>query len=251
MNQMRTPDRYNHLFIKGYMNLALIAPTPPETVELGHEIRPQPDAGLKIISNCELHGKSIIFTHCGIGKVNAAHSATLMLENYNVDLMILFGIGGGYKGARVGDVAVALSENYAEEGILTEDGWKSMEFTGFPLLKNGKEYFNTFPMDSDLSQLAVKVSGDLGFNAAYGNFITVSQCSGTRESGELLKNRFNGICENMEGAAVAHICAMYGIPIVEIRGISNIIEKRKTKKWNIPLAVSNCNKVVSEFVKRI
>lgn len=233
------------------MNLALIAPTPPETGELRHEIRPQPDEELKIISEGELHGKSIVFTHCGVGKVNAAHSATLMLENYNVDLMILFGIGGGYRGARIGDVAVAQSENYAEEGVLTEDGWKSMEFIGFPLLKNEKEYFNTFPMDSELSQLAVKVSGDLRFNSAYGNFITVSQCSGTRESGELLKNRFDGICENMEGAAVAHICAMYGIPVIEIRGISNIIENREPKKWNIPLAVSNCNKVVSELVKRI
>ncbi len=233
------------------MNLALMAPTPPETRELGREIRPQPDEKLKIISEGELHGKPIIFTHCGVGKVNAAHSATLMLENYEVDLMILFGVGGAYKGARIGDVAVAQSENYAEEGVLTEDGWKSMEFIGFPLLKNEKEYFNTFLMDSERSQLAVKASGDLGFNAAYGNFITVSQCSGTRESGELLKNRFDGICENMEGAAVAHICAMYGIPVVEIRGISNIIENREPKKWNIQLAVSNCNKVVSELVRRI
>ncbi len=233
------------------MNLALMAPTPRETEELRREIRPQPDEILKIISEGELHGKPIIFTHCGVGKVNAAHSATLILENYDVDLMILFGIGGAYKGVRTGDIAVAQSENYAEEGILAEDGWKSMEFTGFPLLKNKKEYFNNFPMDSGLSQLAIKVSGDFGFNTAYGNFITVSQCSGTRESGELLKNRFDGICENMEGAAAAHICAMYGIPVIEIRGISNMVENRDTKKWNIPLAVSNCNKVVSELVKRI
>ncbi|VVB92130.1 Futalosine hydrolase [uncultured archaeon] len=233
------------------MNLALIAPTLPETGELRREIRPQPDEELKIISEGELHGKSIMFTHCGVGKVNAAHSATLMLENYDVDLVILFGVGGAYKNARTGDIAVAQRENYAEEGILTEDGWKSMEFTGFPLLKNEREYFNTFHMDRIRSQLAVKAAGDLGFNTIYGNFITVSQCSGTREIGELMKNRFNGICENMEGAAVAHICIMYGIPVIEIRGISNIIEKREIKKWNIPLAVSNCNKVVSELVKRI
>ncbi len=232
------------------MNPALIAPTPSETGDLRREIRQQAEE-LKIISEGELHGKSIIFTHCGVGKVNAAHSATLMLENYDVDLMILFGIGGAYKGIRTGDIAVAQNENYAEEGILTEDGWKSIEFTGFPLLKNEREYFNTFPMDSLRSQLAVKVAGDLGFNVTYGNFITVSQCSGTLESGELLKRRFNGICENMEGAAVAHICTMYGIPVIELRGISNIIENREPKKWNIPLAVSNCNKVVSELVKRL
>lgn len=228
---------------------ALIAPTPIESKELRREIKPVPHEELKTISEGELHGKSIVFTHCGVGKVNAAHSATLMLENYNIDILILFGIAGAYAG-KIGDVVVAESENYGEEGILTKDGWEPMEAIS-PLLKNEKEYFNTFPMDLKLLQLAIEASKDHGFNATSGNFITVSQCSGTRESGEILKKRFNGICENMEGAAVAHICTLYGIPMVEIRGISNIIEDRDIKKWNIPLAASHASKVVSEVVKRL
>lgn len=230
--------------------LALIAPTHVESKELRNEIRPAPVDELNIISKGELHGKHIVFTHCGVGKVNAAHSATLILENYNIDLMILFGIAGAYSGS-IGDVAVAESESYGEEGVLTKEGWKPMEFTGFPLLKNEKEYYNTFPMDADSVSLALSVSKDMGFNVNSGNFVTVSQCSGTRESGELLRKRFNGICENMEGAAVAHICVLYGIPMLEIRGISNMVENRDMDKWNIPLAVSHCNKVVSEVVKRL
>lgn len=228
---------------------ALIAPTPLESKELRLEIRPAPHEELKIISEGELHGKSIIFTHCGVGKVNAAHSATLLLENYDIDFIILFGIAGAYAGAP-GDVVVAESENYGEEGVLTKEGWRSMEVIS-PLSKNEKKYFNTFPMDLKLSRLAVKVSADLGFNVTSGNFITVSQCSGTREVGEIMKKRHNGICENMEGAAVAHICTLYGIPVVEIRGISNIIEDRDLRKWNIQLAASHVNKVVSELVKRL
>lgn len=230
---------------------ALIAPTPIESKELRREIKPMPHEELKTISEGELHGKSIIFTHSGVGKVNAAHSATLMLENYNVDLMILFGIAGAYESMKVGDIAIAETENYGEEGVLTEEGWKSMEFTGFPLLKNDKEYFNTFPVDAKLSKLAVKTVKEIGLCASSGNFVTVSQSSGTRESGELLRKRFNAICENMEGAAVAHICTLYGIPMAEIRGISNKVEDRDLKKWNIPLAVSRCNKVVSGLVKRL
>lgn len=229
---------------------ALIAPTPIEAKELRREIRPEPTEELKIISEGELHGKSIVFTHCGVGKVNAAHSATLMLENYDIDVLILFGIAGAYSGG-VGDVAVAETENYGEEGVLTKDGWNSIEYIGFPLLQNEKEYFNTFPMDLKLSQIAVKVSANLGFNVTSGNFVTVSQSSGTTEIGEILKKRFNGICENMEGAAVAHICALYGIPMVEIRGISNIVEERDLRKWNISLAASHVNKAVSEFIKRL
>jgi hypothetical protein len=39
--------------------------------------------------------------------------------------------------------------------------------------------------------------------------------------------------------------------MIEIRGISNIIEDRDLKKWNIPLAVSNCSKAVNEIVRRL
>jgi futalosine hydrolase len=125
-----------------------------------------------------------------------------------------------------------------------------MEYTGFPLLKNDREYFNTFAMDRKLSQRAFKASKDIGLKGHSGNFITVSQCSGTQKIGEIIKERFNGICENMEGAAVAHMCAKYEVPMIEIRGISNLVEDRDLKKWNIPLAVSNCSKAVNEFIRR-
>ena len=232
------------------MNLALIAPTPIESEELRRRLSPQPEEEMKVISEGELYGKSVIFTHCGVGKVNAAHSTTLMLENYSVDILVLFGIGGGYSG-QVGDIVVAESESYAEEGVLTKDGWKSMEFMGFPLLKDEIEYYNTFPMETNLVRRTINALKDAGFNVSSGNFVTVSQCSGTREAGEIMRKRFNGICENMEGAAVAHICTMYRVPMIEIRGISNIIEVRDMKKWNINRAASNCNEAVIELIKRL
>lgn len=231
--------------------IALITPTPLESKELRRKIKPQPKEELKTIFEGELHGKSIVFCHCGVGKVNAAHSTTLILENYNVDYVVLFGIGGAYIPLRTGDIAVAESENYGEEGILMNEGWKSMEYTGFPLLQNEKEYYNAFPMDMNLVKLAVSASWKCGFNAISGNFITVSQCSGTIESGKIMKQRFNGICENMEGAAVAHLCALYGIPVIEMRGISNVIEDMDRKKWNIEEAASNCNKAVIELIRRL
>ena len=236
-----------------YMDIALIVPTPFESKSLRQEIKPQPYDDLKIVLEGDLRGKHTIFTHCGVGKVNAAHSTTLILENYNIDLLVLSGIGGAYSRSdlKIGDIAVAISENYGEEGILTEEGWHSMEFIGFPLLKKEREYYNTFPMDVELAKLAIKASKACGFDVNSGNFVTVSQCSGTHETGELMKKRFNGICENMEGAAVAHICALYGVPMIEIRGISNIIEERYMKKWNIEAAASNCNKAVIEIVKRL
>jgi futalosine hydrolase len=235
------------------MTLALIAPTPVESKEIRRYIRPAPGDELKTIFEGEIEGRSVIFSHCGVGKVNAAHSATMIIEKYDVDVLILFGIGGAYpdSGLKIGDIAVAESENYGEEGVLIKEGWSSMEFTGFPLLKKEKEYYNTFPLDSSLSRLAAEASKDCGFNVRSGNFVTVSQCSGTRESGEIIRLRFDGLCENMEGAAAAHICAMYGVPMIEVRGISNIIEDRDLKKWDIDRAALNCNKVILELIRRL
>jgi futalosine hydrolase len=231
---------------------SLVSPTPIESKKIRREIRPAPGDEFKTIHKGELGGSNIIFTHCGVGKVNAAHSVTLILENWDVDVLILFGIGGAYPGSalNIGDIAVAQSENYGEEGVLTEKGWRSMEFTGFPLLKKEKEYYNTFPLDAGFAHLAAFASKNCGFNVETGNFVTVSQCSGTRHSGALMKKRWNGLCENMEGAAIAHICAMYGVPMMEIRGISNIIGDRDMKKWDIEAAASNCNMAVMELFRR-
>ncbi|MCX9081572.1 MAG: futalosine hydrolase [Candidatus Methanoperedens sp.] len=232
-------------------NIALITPTSLESEDLRREFKTSPDEKQGVISKGYLHGKSIVFSHCGVGKVNAAHLTTVVLERNDIDYLILFGVGGAYSDATVGDVVVARNENYAEEGVIIGEGWKPMDFTGFALLKNEIEYFNTFPMDRKLMQLAINASKDVGLHTIPGNFITVSQCSGTRVSGEIMQKRFNGLCENMEGAAVSHICAIYGIPMIEIRGISNMIGDRNLNKWNIPLAASNCWKAVSEIIKRL
>ncbi len=231
--------------------IALVAPTPCESKDI--RAMTQISDEMKLISQVDLYGKSIIFTHCGPGKVNAAHSTTLLLENYNIDILVLFGIGGAYEGSclDIGDIAIAETENYGEEGVMTSDGWKPMDFIGIPLLKKDKDYYNSYPMDPILSGQAMLASRSRGLNTKSGNFITVSMCSGTLLTGKSRRMRFNGLCENMEGAAVAHICTMYDIPMVEIRGISNIIEDRDMNLWNIEKAAANCNKTVLELIRRL
>jgi futalosine hydrolase len=83
----------------------------------------------------------------------------------------------------------------------------------------------------------------------FGPFITVSTCSGSKNTARMMYRRFHGICENMEGAAFAHICALYEVPIIEIRGISNIVGDRNN--WEKDEASSRCQRMVSELVRRI
>jgi len=169
-----------------------------------------------------LNGKgSTVICICGVGKTNAAHGTTLLLERFGPGHVYNIGVAGAYPGSglSLGDVAVAENEFYGDEGILTESGFHTIDSLGIALVSvSGNEYYNKFPLVVPEAFKDIKLKG---------NFVTVSTCTGTRSRAVEMELRFNAICENMEGAAVAHICALNNIPVTEIRGISNIIGSRE------------------------
>jgi futalosine hydrolase len=202
-----------------------------------------------------IEGKKVVYIISGMGKTNAAHAATVLIEKFSPDLVVLFGVGGAYPsaGLKVGDIAVAEEEIYGDEGVHDKNGFHGTEFIGIHLLKKGgKKYFNKFALD----RRAIRKAQDslalspLPFPPIEsGAFVTVSTCTGTRKRALELEKRFNAICENMEGASVAHICALYGRPMIEIRGISNMVQDRDKSAWDVKLAAGNCQRAVLEILK--
>lgn len=175
----------------------------------------------------------------GMGKVNAAQALTALLESGEVGLTICFGVGGAYPGSglNIGDLALANSEIYTDEGVLTLDGWQPTDTIGIPLLETATDrYQNEFTLDAALVQRTMHVLNDAGFAVQAGPFGTVSTCSGTERQGEALRRRFGVICESMEGAACAHVAALYQVPFLELRGISNLVENRNLGRWRLPAA---------------
>jgi futalosine hydrolase len=170
-----------------------------------------------VIHKGKLSGQDIVLTATGIGKVNAAIVSTAVMEHFRIQKVIFFGVGGAYPGAdlTVGDVAAASREFYGDEGVIDSDGWHSLRKIGIPLVESGrKKFFNEYPVRA-----------------------------------KELEKRFNAICENMEGAAVAHLCTLYKIPLFEIRGISNIVGVRDRRTWDLKLASRNCQQVVLETLE--
>jgi futalosine hydrolase len=200
-----------------------------------------------------LCNQNVIFSLSGIGKTNAAHTATLLIRDYSPYLVIHCGVGGAYPsaGLAVGDIAVATGEVYGDEGVETTDGFHGTDFLGIPLLKKqGKTYFNEFPLDKKLAERAVNSSQAIS-TVKSGIFVTISTCSGKRKKARKLQKKYNALCESMEGAAIAHICAMYGVPLIELRGISNIVEDRDTATWDIQRASENCQKAVMNILRSL
>ena len=230
-------------------NLLLVSATEIEstTVQtaLGGTKTTQHTSKTVIVGN--LCGWRCTLIHTGIGSVNAAHALTCQLEGQLPDLVIQFGIGGAYvpTGLPIRSVVLATEEIYGDVGVLTPEGWKPADEIGIPLVHGDPPHFNRFSLDSQLVLTAAEICG-----ARCGPFVTVSQCSGVQAVGDALHARFNALCESMEGAAAAHICTLYDVPFLEVRGISNLVEDRQPARWDIPgaagVAQSALIKIISD-----
>ena len=237
--------------------ISLISSSTEEGKLVMGQLKKKSVEGGKLLYSGNIHGKNVVYIISGMGKVNAAHAATILFEKFSPRVLILFGVGGAYpsSGLRVGDIAVAEKELYGDEGVITLEGFQGTHYMGIPLAETGrKKYFNEFVLDKELTGKALESLGQPyagSIAARSGKFITVSTCTGTRRRARELQRRFGGICENMEGAAAAHICALYGVRMGEIRGISNIVEDRDRTKWDIKLAAENCQKVVMNVLRAL
>jgi futalosine hydrolase len=239
--------------------IALLSSMPFESeniLNLLKDVRRRKIAG-KTVYKGKLSGADLIMLNTGIGKVNAAHSATCIIENIKVKKIINMGVGGAYPGSglRAGDIAVAAKEFYGDEGVADSNGWSSLRKIGIPLVCRGsKNFFNEFPVSTPpISTLLRGKQGEFkeltkDLQIKSGNFVTVSSATGNNKRAVELEKRFGALCENMEGAAIAQVCTIYGIPVSEIRGISNIAGVRDKRKWNLRLASENCQKAVLEMI---
>ena len=201
-----------------------------------------------------IDGVPVMLALTGMGKVNAASCLTLLVERHRPRLVINTGCAGAYDGSGlvVGDLVVASAEVYGDDGVFTTVGWEPLDFIGIPLLeRNGQRYFNEFPLSFSASEKAMQLAAALGLPLKRGRFVTVSTCSGTLTRGRELAGRFDALCENMEGAAAAHVSLMYGIDCLELRGISNLVEDRDLSRWEISRAVENAQRFVVKYIQSL
>jgi futalosine hydrolase len=136
--------------------------------------------------------------------------------------------------------------------VITPDGWRPLEYIGIPsLTKAGNVFFNRFPMTRWSIDKAGLVAETNGIPLHQGVFVTLSTSSGSGARGDELFQRYNALCENMEGGAVAQVAALYGVDCLEVRGVSNLVEDRDISRWDIPLAVERAQRFILDFIKAL
>lgn len=136
------------------------------------------------------------------------------------DLVLSAGIAGGFAGrADVGDLVLASELVAADLGADSDDGFLSLDRLGF-----GTTRLAAAP-------LALTVDG-----LRLGPVLTVSTATGTARRADELAARFDATAEAMEGFGVAEAARRYGVPVGELRGISNRVGRRDRDTWDVPAA---------------
>jgi futalosine hydrolase len=179
----------------------------------------------------------------GVGSISTAWAmSTWFSRNSKPDLVINAGIAGSYRSEiGPGKVVVPVSDCFADSGIETSEGYMT-------IFEAGLEDPDRFPFKAGrliAENRFVQIATE---NLKPVNAITVNTASGSGETIEKLKAKFNPGIETMEGATFFYICTGEGVPFLAIRAVSNMVEPRNRDKWEIPLALSNLSEEVKRFI---
>ncbi|MHB8171173.1 MAG: futalosine hydrolase [Thermincolia bacterium] len=175
----------------------------------------------------------------GVGPIAAAASTAKVLATAKYGLVISAGIGGGFPGrAEVGSLVVANEIIGADLGVETPEGFRSLDELGFGSTR--------IPVDASLVNRVTEALQAANLPVTTGPVLTVSTVTGTAESAAELAARVPGAAaEAMEGYGVAVAAQQWGLPVLELRAISNAVGPRDRAAWRIKEALAALEKASS------
>lgn len=157
--------------------------------------------------------KNVVIAKCGIGKVFAAVCTQTMILEFNAKIIINTGVGGTLTDKlSIGDTAVS-SALVQHDMDTTAIGDPAGLVSGI-----NKIYFEA---DSDIVKKAVTAVEEQGIKCLCGVIASGDTFVASKEKKQEIKEKFNAIVCEMEGASVAHTAFINGVPFVVIRAISD------------------------------
>ncbi|ONI47362.1 5'-methylthioadenosine/S-adenosylhomocysteine nucleosidase, partial [Candidatus Epulonipiscioides saccharophilum] len=189
----------------------------------------------------------IVLVKSGIGKVNAAICAQILIDIFNVDCIINSGVAGAlHPDLEIGDVVIS-----------SDTVQHDMDTSAFgdprgtiPRMSN-----SYFEADKKLVDIAREASKKLlAENKVYvGRVASGDQFISSIEQKTDIYQTFKAYCAEMEGAAIAHTCYLNQVPFVILRAISDKADGSAEVNFVsfTNLAAKNATMIVSEIIKHL
>ncbi|OOQ57608.1 futalosine hydrolase [Mucilaginibacter pedocola] len=181
----------------------------------------------------------------GVGMVATAFAIGKELATNQYDLAINLGIAGSFdRSIELGEVVEVVDDALSELGAEDAEAFLPISLMGL-----GESMFKASETIANLlkgSKAAAKYK-----NLKQVRSITVNTVHGEDASIAKIMERMNPQLESMEGAAFFYACRQAGVPCLQIRAVSNYVEKRNRDNWRIGLAVKNLDTFAIDLLNTI
>ncbi|PNY80051.1 5'-methylthioadenosine/adenosylhomocysteine nucleosidase [Deinococcus koreensis] len=191
-----------------------------------------------------LDGVEVLLTRGGIGKVNAAMTTTHLLVQ-GATRVIFTGVAGGvHPELRVGDIVVS-TDLVQHDVDVSALGYDLGTVPGEP---------PAWAADPELRQVAVQAARTVeGVTVMEGRVASGDQFIASPQGVARLWQSFGAACAEMEGAAVAQVCAKAGVPFVVIRSVSDTADTGAPVDYRefMPRVARHAKQVVRGMLARL
>jgi len=175
------------------------------------------------------------FLITGVGMVTTAFALGKHLATNQYDLVINLGIAGSFdRNIALGEVVEVTEDHLSELGAEDDEAFLTIETLGF-----GESVYKTDTRISTYAELKLKQVTAITVNTVHGHDQSIKKLTG----------RIQPQLESMEGAAFFYACKQAGVPCLQIRAVSNYVEKRNRDAWQIGIAIKNLNSFAINLLK--
>lgn len=192
----------------------------------------------------KIQGKTCILVKSGVGKVNAARTAQVMIQNFDIQYLINMGAAGSINAMlNIGDVLIA-KEVVQHDFDITAFGHSKGYITGVgdkiicdrDLINELEQIIQSMPERSYQIKIGVIATGDI--------FCTENWMK------DKIRAKFDADVVDMECAAIAQVCYLDNIPFMGIRSISDTPNGKNATTFdeNLKLASKRCANLLKEFL---
>ena len=218
------------------MKILLVAATKLEMNLIVKQLKGN-DCSLNLTKNIIYKELNIDILITGIGLVFTCYHLLKTLFSSSYDLIINLGIAGSYnRNIQIGEVVNVVQEEFSDLGIENPTEFKTIFESGF-VDKNNFPFIDGKLKSDVYNNLLIKQLRQvksISSNTAHGKEITINS----------LIEKFKPDIESMEGAAFFYVCTMEKLDFIQIRAISNYVEPKNVKNWNIDLALENLSNLM-------
>ncbi|KAA8676151.1 5'-methylthioadenosine/adenosylhomocysteine nucleosidase [Clostridium sp. WLY-B-L2] len=194
----------------------------------------------------QLYGAKVVIVKSGIGKVNSAICAQILIDDFNVDNIINVGVAGGTaEDIYPGDVVIANS-------LVQHDVDTSAFGDKVGQIPRMDTY--DFKCDRNLvekAQLACRKIGDI--RSFTGRIVTGDQFICSTEKIKYLNSEFNALACEMEGGSIAQAAYLNNVPFVIIRSISDNANNGASMDYKkfAPIAIKNSTEILKNMIMNL